>query len=828
MQKTSVIVPLMLVLASALVANIIPNRNLPGGEWAYPRQVPHQDPPPSVLWGPYQVPDLRGLQWGFYGMSYWGLKEQLHACYFWQNQIHRYKSADSSNPSYPDTIPMATIPSPVSDSFQDLAYCRYDQSVWLHSSKYKAVYKLDAATGVLKRQFPSPALRYPTGIAFNEREKTIYLCDRMPEGVWPCSLYIVDTTGYVLARHGLSHLGYSYSGARCLDMDYTSSNPNWPTLLMTYTFFSGSGTLDSTVLFELDRNTLAILNRFRLPNLAGYVNNVRGVAWDPRSGDYWIGIMQNPDNHIYKLSGWHLPLSIDAGLMSLEGARGSIESATTVTPHVTVRNFGNSEASIPVRLRIGTVYDESRTKTIRGGAEDTVVFPDWTPGVVGSYAVRCSTGLSGDMFAANDTWTEIAQVVRIGKDVGCNAIIAPAGLIDSGISLIPRCSTYNYGSQTVSYSVRLRIGSFYDETTFVTGHLPGNYKVCSLPPWRPAATGQFTVSCSTRLSGDRIQSNDRTLGEVTVRTQDIGVSQIVAPVGTIDSGTQTIPRVTVRNYRTHASTAPVWFFISTVAAELVYEDSALVSIPGGESLQVEFEPWVASPPGAMRLASFTALVPDVNRTNDTAYGLLVVRRPLRDVGTVAIITPADTVDTGTTVIPAALVRNYGGQAETFPVRFRIGGFYSHDTTISLLAGSADTVRFAPWHISQPGTHIVSCSTMLSGDMNNANDRRLDTTVVLATAIKTDEAVPTTFVLNQIKPNPFSTQTTIHYGLPYSSTVQLAIYNSAGTLVARLVDGTQPAGWHRVDWQDQTTPAGVYYCQMNAGGSRFIHKLLKTR
>ncbi|MEO0074115.1 MAG: hypothetical protein ABIK43_05610, partial [candidate division WOR-3 bacterium] len=564
MQRRTVLSLAVLILTSLVLATISSAISLPGGEWAYPRPVPKQDPPPQVLWGPYPVPDLRGLQWGFYGMSYWGLKEQLHACYFWQNQIHRYKSADSSNPSYPDTIPMATIPSPVSDSFQDLAYCRYDQSVWLHSSKYKAVYKLDAATGVLKRQFPSPALRYPTGIAFNEREKTIYLCDRMPEGVWPCSLYVVDTTGYVLARHGLAHLGYSYSGARCLDMDYTSSNPNWPTLLMTYTFFSGSGVLDSTVLFELDRNTLAIINRFRLPDLAGYVNNVRGVAWDPRSGDYWIGIMQNPDNHIYKLSGWHVPLSVDAGLMSLEGARGSIESATTVTPHVTVRNFGSAEADIPVRLRIGTVYDESRTKTIRGGAEDTVVFPDWTPHVVGTYPVRCSTGLAGDMFAANDTWTEIAQVVRIGKDVGCNAIIAPVGLVDSGVTIIPQCSTYNYGSQTVSYSVRLRIGSLYDETTFVAGHLPGNYRVCSLPAWRPATTGQFIVSCSTRLSGDRIPANDRALGEITVRTQDVGVSLIIQPVGTIDSGTQTIPSVTVRNHSTHRSVSPVWFRISTV------------------------------------------------------------------------------------------------------------------------------------------------------------------------------------------------------------------------------------------------------------------------
>ncbi|MBM3314774.1 T9SS type A sorting domain-containing protein, partial [candidate division WOR-3 bacterium] len=529
---------------------------------------------------------------------------------------------------------------------------------------------------------------------------------------------------------------------------------------------------------------------------------------------------------MYKLSGWHVPLSLDAGLMSLEGARGTIDSATTVTPHVTVRNFGTAEADIPVRLRIGSVYDEQRTKAIRGGAEDTVMFPDWTPHMVGTYPVMCTTGLAGDMFTDNDTWTEVAQVVRAGKDVGCNAIIAPAGLVDSGVPVVPVCSVYNYGGQVASYSVRMKVGALYDETTLVTGHMPGNFVVCSLPGWVPSTVGQLAVSCSTRLTGDRIPSNDRHLGDVTVRTQDLGVTRIVEPVGTVDSGTAVIPRVSVMNYGAYASQAPVWFKIHTTGDQL-YEDSAWVSVGGGESLLVEFEPWVAGPPGALRLESYAELALDVNHANDTARGMLVVRRPVHDVGATAIIVPGDTVDTGAAVVPAALVRNYGERTETFDVRFLIGAFYSSDTGMTLAAGATDTVWFAEWHVSEPGTHAMSCSTMLAGDANPANDEVEDSVVVLATGIAGHEPVPAEFSLAAARPNPFTGRTRVRFGLPRESEVSVLVYNSAGMVVATLASGVEPAGWHEAVWADRAAAAGVYYCRMRAGEFTQTRKLLKT-
>ncbi|MEO0081096.1 MAG: hypothetical protein ABIL25_02240, partial [candidate division WOR-3 bacterium] len=607
-----------MIMLAVMVAVLMPvssqaTQGVPGGEYAYPKRVPYEDPPPSVVWGPFIMPDLRGLGWGLYGVSYQGLNDQLHANYFWENRVRRYRSADSTNPAMPETIIHSYVPSPVTDSFQDLAYCRYDRSVWLHSSKLKRVYKMDAVTGVIKREFPSPCTRYPTGIAFNERAKRLYLVDRMPEGVFPCSLYVTDTMGYVLQRFGLDHLGYSYSGARCLDIDYSNTNPNWPTLLLLYSFFSGSGILDSCVLFELNPDNMAIIHRAKLPNLAGYVNNARGVAWDPRNGDYWITIMQNPDNYIYKLDGWYSPISPDVGIMSLVAPRGVYDSATVITPQVVVRNFGASTVACPVRLTIGTGYNQIRTKTIRAGAEDTIYFPDWQPQVIGTYVARCSTMLAGDLFPANDTWTEVTQIVRPGVDVSCHRLMAPIGVVDSGVVIIPACSTYNYGNTTVSYTVRMKVANGYNQTATVTGHKPGQFAVVTFPAWTASPRGTFAVSCSTEATGDIIPGNDCKRDSVIVRNMDVGATAILAPTGIVDSGTVITPRAIVYNFGNTTETFPATLQIGSVYNQTV---SGITLVPGQYDT-IDFPNWIAQPLGVHNVVSFTSLSYDVRRSNDT-------------------------------------------------------------------------------------------------------------------------------------------------------------------------------------------------------------------
>ncbi len=75
-------------------------------------------------------------------------------------------------------------------------------------------------------------------------------------------------------------------------------------------------------------------------------------------------------------------------------------------------------------------------------------------------------------------------------------------------------------------------------------------------------------------------------------------------------------------------------------------------------------------------------------------------------------------------------------------------------------------------------------------------------------------IPSEFYLAQNYPNPFNPSTTIHYGLPSSSNVELSIYNSLGQKVRTLYSGIQNAGQQRIVWNgrnDNGAPvsSGIY-------------------
>ncbi|GEM_PF-1096282 len=712
---------------------------------AYPRKIegPPQDPPPSVIWGPYTLPDLRGLDYGLYGLGYNGLTDRLYATYVWHSYLHCYRSTDSTNPLRPETIPTTGPPYPVMDSIQDMYYCHYDNSIWLHSSKRPTpmVYKIDARTGQLLRQFPTPATRWGTGIAFNEREKLLYLVDRMYEREYPCTLYITDTLGNVLERKPLN-LGYSDVGARCLDFDYTNSNPNWPTLLLIYTYFrdvsGGVGILDSVVLFELNRFNAEVIHRQVLPGLGGYsVNNIRGVAWDPRNGDYWIGIMQNPLNNIYKMDGWHTPLSTDVGLTALIAPRGLCSLGMNIVPRVCVRNFGNSTVTCSVRMRIGDppyLYNEIRAKTLAAGKEDTVNFPLWIPdsASLGYQTVKCTTKLTGDGFSGNDFWVEEIQVGgQIVRDVGVKTITQPPLTVDSGYTYPVRCSVKNYGTVSATCSVYFYIGDFYTRVEEKT-LLPGNTEVVDFPAWTvQSPRGGHSVRCSTHCAYDQNPNNnfrEREQG-VWINVHDVGATAINSPPASVDSG-QSVPIIArVKNFGTYNENFTVWFHIGSFYSE---QRSKFLT-PDAEDT-VNFPDWLVSQPRGQTypMRCSTRLASDKNPVNNYKTGNVSIS--LLDVGVSSILSPHSIIPPGA-YNPKVVVENYGSlYAENFRVICHISKekqlVYADTSFRSLLPGRSDTIEFKDWVVSDTGTYQALARTELTGDMNPENDEKRKTITVL--------------------------------------------------------------------------------------------------
>ncbi|UCE67556.1 MAG: right-handed parallel beta-helix repeat-containing protein [Candidatus Zixiibacteriota bacterium] len=73
-----------------------------------------------------------------------------------------------------------------------------------------------------------------------------------------------------------------------------------------------------------------------------------------------------------------------------------------------------------------------------------------------------------------------------------------------------------------------------------------------------------------------------------------------------------------------------------------------------------------------------------------------------------------------------------------------------------------------------------------------------------------------FALAQNFPNPFNASTAIHYNLPEACDVTVEIYDILGRKIETVVQGYQPAGYHRIVWDAGDHSSGLYFCRIQAG------------
>ena len=83
------------------------------------------------------------------------------------------------------------------------------------------------------------------------------------------------------------------------------------------------------------------------------------------------------------------------------------------------------------------------------------------------------------------------------------------------------------------------------------------------------------------------------------------------------------------------------------------------------------------------------------------------------------------------------------------------------------------------------------------------------------------------------PNPFNPETTISYGLPNDSKVELVIYNIKGRKVKKLVSGNQEAGYHKVTWNGKdesgrSVASGVYFYQLRTDKKSINKKMIMMK
>jgi hypothetical protein len=205
-------------------------------------------------------------------------------------------------------------------------------------------------------------------------------------------------------------------------------------------------------------------------------------------------------------------------------------------------------------------------------------------------------------------------------DVGVSKLLSPTGNVDSGASVTPACSVYNYGNQTETYKVRLRIGPSYVDSATVTSHAPLTYKYASFTNWVAGTRGTFAVSCSTELAGDGDRTNDPKRDSVKVQVKDVGVTALGVPGAgaTYPKDTVIAPKATWRNYGSQVATFEAWMILADPTSVRVYSKTVVVpGLAAGGSLEVPFPVCTLKTAGAWTTRCSSYLAGDVKRANDT-------------------------------------------------------------------------------------------------------------------------------------------------------------------------------------------------------------------
>jgi hypothetical protein len=79
-----------------------------------------------------------------------------------------------------------------------------------------------------------------------------------------------------------------------------------------------------------------------------------------------------------------------------------------------------------------------------------------------------------------------------------------------------------------------------------------------------------------------------------------------------------------------------------------------------------------------------------------------------------------------------------------------------------------------------------------------------------------EIVPSVYFVSPNYPNPFNPSTTIKFGLPKNSFVNISIYDILGQKVSVLVNEQMKAGEYVADWNASNFTSGVYFYKIEAG------------
>lgn len=218
----------------------------------------------------------------------------------------------------------------------------------------------------------------------------------------------------------------------------------------------------------------------------------------------------------------------DVGVQSLIAPAVPPNPGQPVTPKAVVRNYSLMTAAFTCQLDISDGYSAEVPLNLLPGAQQTVSFPNWTPGSHGNWQWCCYPELGLDYDRSNDTAAQLVRVNGPAVDAGVTRLIKPDRNISYQTSVFPTASLHNFGTGPADVWAYAFIDHFsgwplYRDSVFLSGLEPnGLDTVIRFRGWVANQYGFATARCSTWTAGDMVFSND---------TVSFGFAVINEPVG---------------------------------------------------------------------------------------------------------------------------------------------------------------------------------------------------------------------------------------------------------------------------------------------------------
>jgi len=184
---------------------------------------------------------------------------------------------------------------------------------------------------------------------------------------------------------------------------------------------------------------------------------------------------------------------------------------------------------------------------------------------------------------------------------------------------------------------------------------------------------------------------------------------------------------------------------------------------------------------------------------------------------------------GNTQEPIRWQKFYPPRCDSLSLFYSLDNGRSYDTIITGLPATDSSYL---WTV--PNVSSDSCRVKIiaygPGWQYDESDRIFRITPA---EVKEEAGVVPLFTDLKVSPNPFHSQTTIHFSLPSEQKVRLKVYNITGKLVRRLCDEEMKPGRYKRVLSNSANeqgvlPDGVYFIRLETDNQKIISKVILTR